>query len=92
MSQITTEHVLFAGRVQGVGFRHTVRTIAKRNLVNGYVKNMADGTVELVIQGAPAALNALLIEVADHFRQNIADCQRHSIETIEEFNHFDIRF
>ena len=92
MPQDSTEHLIFTGRVQGVGFRYTVQSIAKRNLVKGYVKNMADGTVELVMQGGPAAMNALLAEVTDHFRDNITHCERRAIETGEEFTHFDIRF
>ena len=92
MSENETEHVIFTGRVQGVGFRYAVRSIAKRHPVKGYVKNLADGTVELVIQGTPAAMNAVLAEVADHFRENIAHCERREMETREEFTHFDIRF
>ena len=92
MSENKTEHVIFTGRVQGVGFRYAVRSIAKRHPVKGYVKNLADGTVELVIQGTPAAMNAVLAEVADHFRENIAHCERRVMEIREEFTHFDIRF
>jgi acylphosphatase len=92
MSQSETEQVIFSGRVQGVGFRYTVRTIAKRHPVKGYVKNMPDGTVALVMQGELSALNALLMEVTAHFQNNIAHCERRAIETEEEFTHFEIRF
>ena len=92
MFQTNTERVHFSGRVQGVGFRYAVRSIAKRHPIKGYVKNLADGTVELVMQGAPTVINALLVEVADHFRDNIAHCERRAIGTDEEFTHFEIRF
>lgn len=92
MPNITTEHVIFSGRVQGVGFRYAVRSIAKRHPVKGYVKNRTDGTVELVIQGAPETLNSLLLEVTDYFRDNIAHCERRAMTTDEVFAHFEIRF
>jgi acylphosphatase len=41
------------GRVQGVGFRWSVLQLAKRQGVNGYVKNNFDGSVTIVAQ-APA--------------------------------------
>jgi len=92
MPQVTSERVLFTGRVQGVGFRYTVRSLAKRHPITGYVKNLADGTVELILQGTPVAMNALLSDVVDHFGDNIAHCERSAIDTAEEFTLFDIRF
>ena len=41
----------FFGRVQGVGFRYTARSIAGRFAVSGYVRNLPDGSVELVAEG-----------------------------------------
>ncbi|KHF39852.1 acylphosphatase [Halalkalibacter okhensis] len=39
------------GKVQGVGFRKYTKKIAKRYNVVGWVRNVADGTVEAEIQG-----------------------------------------
>ncbi len=50
MSQIA-KHITFIGRVQGVGFRFTAMNIANRNGLTGYVRNLADGTVEMIAQG-----------------------------------------
>lgn len=44
-------HVYYSGRVQGVGFRHTVRQTALGFEVTGTVKNLPDGRVELVAEG-----------------------------------------
>jgi len=92
MSQMKTERVVFSGRVQGVGFRYTVRSLAKRHPVKGYVKNMPDGTVELVMQGALSDIDGLLTDVTHHFRDNITDCDRRTIDSDEEFSHFEVRF
>jgi len=43
--------VVYEGRVQGVGFRYNVKSLAQGFDVSGWVKNCADGTVELVAQG-----------------------------------------
>ena len=43
--------VYYSGRVQGVGFRYTVRQIAQGYEVAGSVKNLDDGRVELIAEG-----------------------------------------
>lgn len=87
-----TERVTYTGRVQGVGFRYTVRTIAKRHPVTGYVRNLPDGSVELVAQGGLQAINSLLADVAETFRVNISHCERRPEPETEVFREFDIRF
>jgi acylphosphatase len=44
-------HVLYSGRVQGVGFRYTAKTVAMGFEVTGVVRNLADGRVELIAEG-----------------------------------------
>ncbi len=55
-----TQHLLIHGRVQGVWFRESMRIEAGRLKVTGWVRNTPDGTVEAVIQGSAAAVDALL--------------------------------
>jgi len=57
--------VLYSGRVQGVGFRVTVRQLACGYDVTGTVRNLADGRVELVAEGARAELKAFLTGIAE---------------------------
>lgn len=50
----------FVGRVQGVGFRATARSIAARHGLSGWVRNESDGSVQLEVQGPSEVLNAFL--------------------------------
>jgi acylphosphatase len=52
-------HLFYAGHVQGVGFRYSVKQIASGFDVTGYVRNLPDGQVELWIQGEKEELAAM---------------------------------
>ena len=49
-------HVVFSGRVQGVGFRAHVEDVAARTGVRGWVRNRRDGTVEAIFAGDAKAV------------------------------------
>ena len=57
--------VLYSGRVQGVGFRATVRYLACGYDVTGMVRNLPDGCVELIAEGTRAELDAFLTGIAE---------------------------
>ncbi len=54
-----TRRFLVTGRVQGVGFRYFVRREARRLGLNGWVRNLPDGEVEVLASGTAAALAVL---------------------------------
>ena len=55
-----TLHLVIHGRVQGVFFRDSMRREAQRFAVAGWVRNRSDGTVEAVVHGEPAAVDAIV--------------------------------
>jgi acylphosphatase len=83
--------VHYSGRVQGVGFRYTARIIAQRFAVAGYVRNLADGRVQLVIEGPPAELDRFLAAVAEQLSDHIDGVAIESGPATIEFTGFEIR-
>ena len=63
--------VFYEGQVQGVGFRWTTRSIAARFPVNGWVRNLMDGRVEMLIEGEEEDVDACLARVSAHFGRMI---------------------
>ena len=57
--------VLFAGRVQGVGFRYTAKTVATGFEITGTVRNLPDDRVELVAEGSRGELDAFRAALHD---------------------------
>lgn len=70
--------VFYSGSVQGVGFRYTVQQVARGFEVDGHVRNLPDGRVELAAEGDPAELDAFLEAIRDAMSRHIRD---ESIET-----------
>lgn len=53
-------HVIVQGRVQGVGYRYTMRMIAREAGAAGWVRNLPDGGVEAEVEGTPAQVDEML--------------------------------
>lgn len=60
MEDATGVHVIVHGTVQGVFFRLATQREARRHGVRGWVRNLSDGTVEALFEGAPPAVDRLL--------------------------------
>ncbi len=57
---MVTKQIIIEGRVQGVGFRYTTRQLAGKFALSGWVKNLPDGDVELVVEGELVEVDAFL--------------------------------
>ena len=66
-------HVFYSGTVQGVGFRYTVQRYAEELKLNGWVKNLRDGRVEILLEGSKEIIETLLAGVDKHFEGCIQD-------------------
>lgn len=55
------KHIVFYGRVQGVGFRYYAVNKANQLGLTGWVKNLPDGTVEMEVQGEKPLIDQLII-------------------------------
>ncbi len=84
------KRVLFRGRVQGVGFRQTTYSLAKMFPVKGYVRNLPDGRVELVLEGDLIDVDAFIGRVGRTMDNYIEDHEESEVPT-QNFENFEVR-
>lgn len=85
-------HVYYSGFVQGVGFRYTARRLAQRHGVGGFVRNLADGRVELVAEGEPPAVAAALEAIKAAMARHLRDAEILDEPPTGEFQEFRVAF
>jgi acylphosphatase len=71
----TRKLVYYSGRVQGVGFRATACHLAREHAVGGFVRNLADGRVELVAEGEANAVETFLTALERAMGPRVRDVQ-----------------
>lgn len=82
---------LFYGQVQGVGFRYTAQSLARHYAVSGYVRNLVDGSVELVAEGEEKELAEFLKRIRkSHLSVYIRDTKELWSEPEGRFQSFTI--
>jgi acylphosphatase len=57
---VIRRRVVVSGDVQGVYFRDSCRRLATERRVNGWVRNLPDGSVEAAFEGSPAAVDQMV--------------------------------
>ena len=62
---MVAKQVIFEGRVQGVGFRYTVKDLSRGFDVCGWVRKLADGSVELQVMGEASEVESFIKEIAE---------------------------
>ena len=89
---IERRDIHFSGRVQGVGFRYNTREIAKRFPVTGFVKNLTDGRVQMLVEGEATDLDEVLDRIQQRMDGFIRDTDIKRGTPKGEFDVFEIRY
>ena len=85
------KHIIFYGRVQGVGFRYYAVNKANQLGLTGWVRNLPAGTVEMEVQGNAPSIDELIIFLQNRTYIWIERLDARSIPLIEEFG-FEERY
>jgi acylphosphatase len=88
----TARHIIFTGYVQGVGFRFTAHRIATRHGLTGWVKNLPDGTVEVLVQGPPDDIENCLTDLKELFAGYLKETKIQEIPPAPQHTDFRISF
>ena len=81
----------FSGRVHGVGFRYTVHNLALGLNVRGFVRNLPDGRVEVVMEGPDQEMDRLIQAVTQKMQYYIENSTIDQTPASGEFQRFSIR-
>ena len=91
MSQIA-KHIVFIGRVQGVGFRFTAFHSANIYKLTGFVRNCPDGTVEMLAQGPADNITACIRDIEESFPGYTRETKIDEIPIDPQYMDFKITF
>ena len=89
---MTARHIIFTGRVQGVGFRFTALDIAERYRLTGLVRNLPDGTVEMLAQGTAQTIADCIRDIQETFVGYIKETRIEEIPPDPQYEDFKITF
>jgi acylphosphatase len=85
------EHIIFHGRVQGVGFRYQAMYAARSFDLTGWVQNLPDGSVEMEVQGTPAGIGRMMKHLRSGHWIRIDDMDMEEIGTVPGERGFSVR-
>ena len=85
------EHIIFRGRVQGVGFRYQAMYASRTYGATGWVENLPDGSVEMEVQGTPAAIGKVLTHLRSGHWIRIDDMEVEEIPLVDGERGFGVR-
>lgn len=85
-------HLIYSGKVQGIGFRQSVFKIARQKKVSGWVKNLSDGRVEIIANANEEVLENFLQEINQQFFSYIKDSSIEWLPANGELSDFEIKF
>jgi acylphosphatase len=88
----TARHIIFTGRVQGVGFRFVAFRAANRCQLTGWVRNCDDGSVEMVAQGRPDGIDNCIRDIKESFAGYIRETKIEEVPPDPKCKDFKITF
>lgn len=89
MKYIIRKHIVFYGRVQGVGFRYYSVYKARALGLTGWVRNLYDGSVEMEVQGEELLIDELIMFLGKQRFVLIENMDIKTLETVEERDFYE---
>ena len=86
-------HIFVNGRVQGVFFRQATKVIAMKNNVTGWVQNLDDGRVEILIEGDDKCVDSVIAWCdCGPANSRVDDIQINNENYLGSFENFEVRY
>ncbi|MFC4404414.1 acylphosphatase [Gracilibacillus xinjiangensis] len=87
-------HAIVEGRVQGVGFRSFTQSTAIENNIVGWVKNLENGSVEIIAQGKEEEMEDFLAKIkkGPSMFAKVRNVKLEERKDFEVFNKFEIKY
>ena len=86
-------HIFVTGKVQGVFFRQATKVIATKNNVTGWVRNLNDGRVEIMIEGEDKSVDTVTQWCSlGPANSRVDDLKTNQEEFLDEFENFEVRY
>jgi acylphosphatase len=92
MAGQTRREVAFFGRVQGVGFRFSAHSLARGFDITGYVRNMPDGSVQLVAEGPGEEVEGFIAALKARMAGYIKSADEEEAQPTGSYGSFEITF
>jgi len=89
--QSIAREAFYSGRVQGVGFRYTAKRIAQGFAVQGFVRNLVDGRVQLLAIGLAGEVDRYLAALGEAMQENIQEAAISDVAVPPGYTSFEVR-
>lgn len=89
MSEKVRKHIIFYGRVQGVGFRYYSVYKSRKLGLTGWVRNLYDGTVEMEVQGEQQVIDQLIVFLQNQRFIMIEDMDIKKIPVVDDHDFYE---
>jgi acylphosphatase len=89
---VIAKHIVYSGRVQGVGFRFTVLNAANNYRLVGTVRNLSEGSVEVYVQGPAESIDSFQRDIDESFAGYIRQTDVELVPADASLTEFRITF